>query len=91
MVVENALGTLKGHWRCLLKHIDFMLENVPNVVAVCVILHNICEMFGDHFQWEWELLEDHSEILPDSSPKSQSQAASAIRDALTQYLHCVFI
>ena len=49
MVVENAFGRLKGRWRCLLKRMDFMLENVPNIVATCVILHNICEMFGDHF------------------------------------------
>ena len=40
---------------------DFMLENVPNVVAACVILHNICEVLGDHFQSEWKLLEEHSE------------------------------
>ena len=35
-----------------------MLEKVPNVVATCVILHIICEMFGDHFQSEWELHEE---------------------------------
>ena len=85
-VVENAFGRLKGRWRCLLKRMDFMLENVPNVVAACVILHNICEVFGDHFQSEWELLEGHNEIPADSSSTSRSQAASAIRDALTQYL-----
>ena len=86
MVVENAFGRLKGRWRCLLKRMDFMLENVPNVVAACVILHNICEVFGDHFQSEWELLEEHNEIPADSSSTSRSQAASAICDALTQCL-----
>ena len=54
MVVENAFGRLKGQWRCMLKRMDFALENVPSVVAACVILHNFCEMYGDHFQSEWE-------------------------------------
>ena len=35
MSVENAFGRLKGQWRCLLKRMDFALENVPNVVAAC--------------------------------------------------------
>ena len=44
-----------------------MLENVPDVVAVCVILHNTCEVFGDHLQSEWELLEEYSKIPANSS------------------------
>ena len=63
MVVENAFGRLKGRWRCLLKRLDFALENVPNVVAACVILHNLCEMYGDHFQPEWELAWCHSSSM----------------------------
>ena len=42
MVVENVFGRLKGRWRCLLKQMDFALENVSNVVAACVTLHNLC-------------------------------------------------
>ena len=87
MVVENAFGRLKGRWQCLLKRMDFMLENVPNIVATCVILHNICEMFGDHFQSEWELHEEQqSETSTDLPQASRNQTASGIRDALAQYL-----
>ena len=37
MPVENAFDRLKRQWRCLLKQMDFALENIPNVVAACVI------------------------------------------------------
>ena len=53
MVIENAFGQLKGHWRCLLKRVVFKLENVPAVVATCAVLHNVCEMYGDNYCDEW--------------------------------------
>jgi len=85
MVVENAFGRLKGRWRCLLKRMDFQTENVPNVVATCVILHNIYEMYGDHFQSEWESNEQ-DDAQTDLPQTSRSQAANTIRDAIAQYL-----
>ena len=87
MVAENAFGRLKGRWQCLLKRKNFMLENVPNIVATCVILHMICEMFGDHFQSEWELHEEQQSETPTDLPQaSWNQTASGIRDVLAQYL-----
>ena len=49
VVVEHAYGRLKGRWRCLLKRLDVSVEDVPNVIATCCVLHNICEMHGDIF------------------------------------------
>ena len=90
MVVENAFGRLKGRWRCLLKRLDFNLKNVPAVVASCVVLHNLCEMFGDNFRDEWESADtsqDSSLSLSSSSTgTARSPQAAAIRDAIKDYL-----
>ena len=44
MVVENALGRLKGRWRCLLKQKEANIEQMNAAVLTCCVLHNICEM-----------------------------------------------
>ena len=64
-----------------------MLQNVSNVVATCIILCNISEMFGDHFQLEWELHEEQQSETPTYLPQaSWNQTASGICEALAQYL-----
>ena len=58
MIVENAFGRLKGRWHCLLKRIDSHVLNVPNIVASCTVLHNMCEIYGDHCSQNW-IVESH--------------------------------
>ena len=53
MVVENAFGRLKGHWRVLLKRMEIGIKSVPNVISACCVLHNMCEIWGEVFQDEW--------------------------------------
>ena len=36
-----------------MKQNDMYIENVPNVVGVCCVLHNICEIHNDAFNKEW--------------------------------------
>lgn len=48
---------LKGRWRILLKRIDVQLKNVPNLVATCLVLHNMCIIFGDQF-WKEEWMRE---------------------------------
>ena len=43
----------KGRWRCLLKRLDVNVYDVPQLVAACCVLHNICEIHGEHFNEEW--------------------------------------
>ena len=61
MCVERAFGMLKGRWRILLKRIDVHLKNVPNLVAACLVLHNMCIIFCDQFwkdEWMREATDD---------------------------------
>ena len=53
IVVENAFGRLKARWRQLLKPNDMLIENVPNLVAACCVLHNICEIHKEAFDDDW--------------------------------------
>ena len=62
MVVENAFGRLKGRWRCIMKRADFHVSNVPSIIGSCVVLHNICEIYGDRCLQEW--------VVNDESPPS---------------------
>lgn len=91
MVVENAFGRLKGRWRCLLKQMDFELKNVSAVVATCVVLHNMCEMYGDSCRDEW-VNESSSNVTcrqPSTAVTSTTAAAptaTVIRNAIKDYL-----
>lgn len=53
MVVENAFGRLKGHWRCLLKCLDNSTCNASVIIAACCTLHNICKVHSEEFDEAW--------------------------------------
>ena len=87
IVVEHAFGRLKGRWRCLMKRLDHQLDHVTNVIAACVVLHNICELLGDECQEEWidtTLETDRLEVASNAT-STASTAAGAIRDAFADY------
>ena len=49
-VVERSFGILKARFHCLLKRLDHELNNIPNVIISCCVLHNICQITGEQFQ-----------------------------------------
>ena len=53
MAVKRAFGCLKGRWRIFLKRIDVPLQNLPNLVAACICLHNLCISHSDGFNMRW--------------------------------------
>lgn len=47
VLVEYAHGWLKGRWWCLLKSNDVLVDDLPKLMAACIVLHNVCETHGD--------------------------------------------
>ena len=87
VVVEQAFGRLKGRWRCLLKRMDHLTENVPYIVSTCVTLHNVCELFGDNFHDDWEVSSGVTEHHHrSSSDDGTGTPAERVRKALEDYL-----
>ena len=87
VVVEMAFGRLKGRWRCLLKQNESNVANVPKIIASCVVLHNICEMFGEGFPAEWNA-EEPSAQVPHHAHSTGAQVhptAVHVQEALVSY------
>ena len=53
----RGFGLLKVRWRCLLKRLDILMENISSTIITCCVLHNICQQQGDDYI-------DHDNILP---------------------------
>ena len=89
VVVEDAYGRLKGRWRCLSKRNDTNVSDLPEQVAACCVLHNICEIHGETFNEDWlQDLDPHcvSQVpSPDSSSASSCGSGEDVRRALTTY------
>ena len=89
IVVENAYGRLKARWRRLLKRNDMHLNNIPVVVTVACVLHNICEIDGDTFNDSWLSEELSGSNFPQPSTIAHhtilGNRAKQTRDTLVQY------
>ncbi|XP_072172560.1 uncharacterized protein [Diadema setosum] len=88
MVVENAFGRLKGRWRRLLKRNDVDTAFASEVAAVCCVLHNICEVYREHYYPEWDVRREEERRLQQpvlNNPvrrQGHDAEARAIREAI---------
>ena len=85
----NAFGCLKGHYECSLKQIGFNLKNVPAVVVSCMVLHSLCEQFGDKLCDKWLSMDSSQCIMPSfitGADTVRSPQAATSRDAVKNYL-----
>jgi hypothetical protein len=53
MYVERAFGILKGRWRLIMKRHEVPLRNMPDIVAACIVLHNICIVNNEGIEEDW--------------------------------------
>lgn len=81
-VVENAFGRLRERWRRIgKKPLESRLEDVPIIIKVCCILHNMCEALHDI---------QHVPVRPDHQVARRSRCVNQTevveaRDALRKY------
>ena len=89
VAVEDAYGRLKGQWRCLSKRNDTDVSDLPDLIAACCVLHNLCEIHGERFNEEWLQDVDTSSINQGCSVDNDSNASHGsgenIRESLTAY------
>ena len=86
VVVEHSYGKLKGRWRCLLKRLDVNVDDVPELVAACCVLHNVCEVNGDQFDAEWmDGIGTHNPSPTSTALPSMEEDSVDIRNALMTF------
>ena len=88
IVVENAFGRLKARWQRLLKPNDMLIENVPNIVTACCVLHNICEIHGETFDDDWleeALVAQQQQPHIATQDEDSITGPDTIRETLVQY------
>ncbi|MCO5584541.1 hypothetical protein L7F22_038469 [Adiantum nelumboides] len=74
MPVERAFGMLKARFCILLKRCDMNLRYVPDFIAACLVLHNICIQHGESFDMEW-VREAEAELSVRSGRVEEGQRA----------------
>ncbi|CAL0320280.1 unnamed protein product [Lupinus luteus] len=83
-VAKDAFGRLKGRWSCLQKRTEVKLQDLPNVLGACCVLHNICEMRNEEMdpKWKYEIFDD--EMVAENGIRSTN--AMQARDNIAHYL-----
>ena len=61
MCVERAFGIFKGEWRLIMKRPEVPLKNMPDIVASCIVLHNICIVNNEGIEEDW-IIEAESKL-----------------------------
>lgn len=84
MVVEKAIGHLKGRFRCLLIRNETSLNYLPAKIAACCVLHNLCEMKGEVFGEDWYITDVNNKNCTDTCNEADS-SSEVIRQALTDH------
>ena len=92
VVVERAFGILKARWRYLLNCIDHNIENLSDVIKSCCVLHNICQMIGDSYIDNYDVLEHTLQRERERRIQRREElkfhaSANMLRDILTDYVN----
>ena len=92
--IECAFGRLKARWAILAGKIDLKLENVPNLIYACFVLHIFCEQRKSYIdeelvkaQIEFDKQNERNHIhVPDQIYSTDGSEGSAVRRLLTDLI-----
>ena len=95
--IECAFGHLKARWRILTRPMDIKLDDLPNVIYACLILHNYCEIRSndncinddivqDQIQLEQHMQKCHHHSVADQLYSYNSAHGTYVRNIITSYL-----
>ena len=91
VAVERAFGILKARWRCLLNCLDDNIENLPDVIISCCVLHNICQMKGNSYIDNDDILEHTLQRERERTQRREERefhaSANTLWDILTDYVN----
>lgn len=75
MIIEQSIGLLKGRWRYLLDKLPMRRTDlIPYYIVACCVLHNICLMKGDEFEYPVILRDDVEDVGPlEVTPQQQRE------------------
>jgi hypothetical protein len=80
--VERAFGALKNRFRLLHKKIEFKLNNITNMIKAATILHNLCIMYGDKDEVDWDI---PNTVHKKPSCNIHTNDGTDVREALVNY------
>ena len=91
VAVERAFGILKARRRYLLNCLDHRMENLSNVIISCCVLHNICQMKGDSYINNDNVLEHTLQRERERRTQGREEhefhtSTNTLRDILTNYV-----
>ena len=92
--IECAFGSLKARWAILTRKIDLKLENVPNLIYACSVLHNFCQQRKSYIdeelvkaQIELDKQNERNHIhVPDQMYSTEGSRRLVVRRLLTDLI-----
>ena len=72
-----------------MKRIDAHTSNVPAIVGACVVLRNMCEIYGDHCPQKWTVSDTSTSSPVNPSPTSSLNSSNVvcIRNAIRDHIY----
>ncbi|XP_066595398.1 uncharacterized protein [Prorops nasuta] len=88
IIVERAIGLLKGRWRFLLDKLPMRRTDlIPFYIIACTVLHNVCLLRGDEISYPILVMDDVEDQGPLEITREQKEEGVCKRDEIKSNLY----